>query len=380
VTSNRHQSVIFAKFVDHDILSEMGRLLFYSLNIFALNGYHIKLFQNINFEKLEKDRPYIRLVETIENLVMVDTPPENTENVIYLYDRADKEYTKKNWKKRIQIRFNIFSSYSWSAITKSRPVMMPYPMHPLLYNCNLDSRLNTCRQQKRTMRIFFSGDTEGYRKNRIHYPTTKLTRSETVSTIMEKMGDKLVCVNDAVNHNRLLEGEYTRKFVIADNSKFRIEAGNWLESLAKSDFFLCPPGYVMPMCHNVIEAMSVGTIPIINYHEWLDPSLADMVNCVAFDDKIDLIRKINLVLNLDKEKINEMKASVIEYYRNNLDPVAFVDKLEMSTDNTVTMLMITDAYVAKYASRLNRNSVLINGAPRYSGGLWSGIRRSLASG
>ena len=126
--------------------------------------------------------------------------------------------------------------------------------------------------------------------------------------------------------------------------------------------------------------MSVGTIPIINYPEWLDPSLADMVNCIAFDDKVDLIIKINLVLNLDKEKINEMKASVIEYYRNNLDPVAFVDKLEMSTDNTVTMLMITDAYVANNASRLNRNSVLINGTPRYSGGLWSGIRRSLASG
>jgi hypothetical protein len=79
------------------------------------------------------------------------------------------------------------------------------------------------------MRIFFSGDTEGYRRNRIHYPTTKLTRSETVSAFMEKMGDKLVCVNDAVSHNRLLEGEYTRKFVIADNSQFRIEAGNWLE-------------------------------------------------------------------------------------------------------------------------------------------------------
>ena len=96
--------------------------------------------------------------------------------------------------------------------------MMPYPMHPLLYGADLESRMEACRQQKRTMRIFFSGDTEGYRKNRIHYPTTKLTRSETVDAIMEKMGDKLVCVNDAVTHNRLLEGDYTRKFVIANNS------------------------------------------------------------------------------------------------------------------------------------------------------------------
>ena len=101
MTLKSSQPVIFAKFVDQDILVEMGRLLFYALNIFALNGYHIKLFQNINFEKLEKDRPYIRLVETIENLVMVDELPENTGNMIYLFDRADREYAKNNWKKRI---------------------------------------------------------------------------------------------------------------------------------------------------------------------------------------------------------------------------------------------------------------------------------------
>jgi hypothetical protein len=380
VTSKSGQPPIFAKFVTQDILSEMGRLLFYTLNIFALNGYRIKLFQNMDFEKLEKDRPYIRLVESIENLVMVDEHPENTEGMIYLFDNTDRECAHKNWKKKVQVKFNIFSSYFWSLSRESRPVMMPYPMHPLLYGADLESRMEACRKQKRTMRIFFSGDTEGYRKNRIHYPTTKLTRNETVSAIMEEMGDKLVCVNDAMSHNSLIEGEYTRKFVIADNSQFRIEAENWLESLAKSDFFLCPPGYVMPMCHNVIEAMSVGTIPVINYPEWLDPSLVDMVNCIAFDDKIDLIRKINLVLNLDKEKINEMKASVIEYYRNNLDPAAFVEKLEMGTDNTVTMLMITDAYVAKNASKLDRNSILINGTPLFSGGLWSGICRSLTSG
>jgi len=358
----------------------MGRLLFYALNIFSLNGYHIRLFQNINFDKLETECPYIRLVEKIDNLVMVDKPPEDTTDIIYLFDHADREHTKKNWKKRIQIRFNIFSSYFWSAIMKSSTVMMPYPMHPLLYGADLESRMEACRQQKRTMRIFFSGDTDGYRKNRIHYPTTKLTRSETVDAIMEKMGDQLVCVNDAVTHNRLLEGDYTRKFVIADNSQFRIEAGNWLESLAKSDFFLCPPGYVMPMCHNVIEAMSVGTIPIINYPEWLNPGLTDMVNCVEFDDKIDLVRKINHVLNLEQEQVNTMKANVIEYYRKHLDPVAFVDKLEMKSDNAVTMLMITDAYVANNASKLNRNSIIINGTPRHPGALWSGIRKSHTPG
>ncbi|MDH3947321.1 MAG: exostosin family protein [Gammaproteobacteria bacterium] len=378
--SESHQPLIFAKFVDQDILSEMGRLLFYTLNIFALNGYHIKLFQNINFEKLEKDRPYIRLVESIDNLVMVDEIPGNTEDTIYLFDREDKECAQKHWKKRIQIRFNIFSSYFWSAFSKSRPIVMPYPMHPLLYGADLESRLQAGRQQKRTMRIFFSGDTEGYRKNRIHYPTKKLTRSEIIGTITEVIGDNAIRVTDTESHNRLLGGEYIQKFVIVDNKEFRIESRYWLETLSKSDFFLCPPGYVMPMCHNVIEAMSVGTIPVINYPEWLNPSLTDMVNCVAFDDKDELIRKINHILNMKEEEINEMRSRVIEYYQNNLDPEVFVNKLEMNTEKDATLLMVTDAYVAKNSSKLNRNSIIINGTPLHPRTLWSGIRRSLTSG
>lgn len=43
-----------------------------------------------------------------------------------------------------------------------------------------------------------------------------------------------------------------------------------------------------------------------------------------------------------------MKASVIDYYLNKPDPVAFVEIPEVSTVNTVTMLMVTDAYVEKH--------------------------------
>ena len=50
------EPVIFAKFIAKDILAEMGRLLFTLLNVFSLNGYHIKLFHNMDFEKLEKEK------------------------------------------------------------------------------------------------------------------------------------------------------------------------------------------------------------------------------------------------------------------------------------------------------------------------------------
>jgi hypothetical protein len=378
--SGRKQAAIYARFIDEEILSEMGRLAFYALNIFSRNGYHIYLFDNLDFEKLEKERPYIRLVESIDNLAMIRDIPEDTANMIYLYDREDKQCASREWWKKLQIRFDIFSSYFWSSFTRSDPVFMPYPMHPLLYTNELDSRLESGRKQDRSMRIFFSGDTEGYRRNRIHYPESKLTRSEIINTVLEMGGDTLVTLTDSESHERLLHGEYKNKFVLADNSSYRIDSGEWLETIAKSDFFLCPPGYVMPMCHNVTEAMAVGTIPVINYPEWMTPGLVDMENCIAFSSREELVSKIRLVLELGNEKIYDLRSSVIDYYRKYLDPASFIDRLESRPEKKIPLLMITDAYVAKHADRLNRNSILITGRPHGPARLLAGIRDSMISG
>ena len=64
------QRWVFARFADDDILDEMGRLLYSILNIFATNGYQIKLFNNIDFSALDK---YGQLVPTMSNLQLVDT-------------------------------------------------------------------------------------------------------------------------------------------------------------------------------------------------------------------------------------------------------------------------------------------------------------------
>lgn len=377
MTQQNDKPIVFAKFVEQDILSEMGRLLFYILNIFSIHGYRIKLFANIDFDGLEKDCPYIRLVESINNLEMVDAIPDNSQDMIYLFDKKDKACARKNWEKKYRVNFNIFSSYFWASFSQPNPIIIPYPMHPLHYDADLPVRLNTARSNKKKIRIFFSGDTEGYTRNRINYPTAKLTRVEIIDAILENMNNQIVLVSDLESQNNLLEGEYVQKCVIVENGKFRIDAKAWLETLSRSDFFLCPPGYVMPMCHNVIEAMAVGTIPIINYPEWLNPGLVDMENCIAFDSKADLAKKITEVLNMKREQIDEMRTRVIEYYQNNLDPAGFMKKLESNTDKEITLLMITDAHVAKNESKLNRHSILINGVPRFPSDIWKGFRHRL---
>ena len=369
---------IFAKFLNDEILGEMGRLLFTLLNAFAANGYHIRLFHNIDIEKLEKhNRPYIRLLESIDNLRMVDSVPGNTGDIIYLFDSKERALSRKGWKKEIHVRFDIYSTYLFSSFREAQTVFFPYPMHPLNYETGLPLRLEEARRTEKKVRIFFSGDTEGYKRNRIHYPADKLTRTEIIEVIHDEMDSRVDSVEDAAILEDLLEGNYRQRFILVDNTKTRIDAQAWLETLSKADFFLCPPGYVMPMCHNVIEAMAVGTIPIINYPEWLNPDLEDTVNCMAFDDRESLISTITQVLNMNQETINNMKNRVIDYYDSNLDPKRFIQKIESIPCKEITLLMTTDANVANNEFGLNRNSILITGKPMRPIDWWSDIRHTL---
>jgi hypothetical protein len=353
---------VFARFTKDDILDEMGRLLYSILNIFAINGYQVKLFDNIDFSELDK---YGQLVPFMSNLTLVDTIPDSTSHMLYLFDREDKTCSGHQWKKEIQIKFDVFSVYN---ITD--PLFMPYPVHPLLSGADLPLLLENLRKNEKKLRIFFSGDTKGYTKNRIHYPNTKLPRLEVIDTILDQLGDKTIHVKDETALNQLFDGDFINSCVIVDTSRMWINSKDWLPDLSKTEFFICPPGYCMPMCHNVIEAMAVGAIPIINYPEWFNPSLRHMENCIVFDDKKDLIKKIEDVLGMGQKNVSEMRHKVIDYYEKHLSPRKFISDIESRVDNKITVLMITDKNTRKNASRLNEKSILITGKPALANNRW----------
>ena len=361
--------VVFARFTEDDILDEMGRLLYSVLNIFATNGYQVKLFDNIDFSSLDK---YGQLVPSMPDLTLVNEVPDDSTHMLYLFDREDKSGVRHQWKKKVQVKFDLFSPY-W--ITD--PVFMPYPVHPLLSGADLPQRLEKLRENKKRLRIFFSGDTEGYTKNRIHYPNAKLPRLVAIDAILEQPGNKTIHVKNEVTLNQMYNDDYTNSCVIVDNSKLRIDPEDWLPDLSKADFFICPPGFCMPMCHNVIEAMAVGSIPIINYPEWFNPSLSHMENCIVFDDKKDLTNKIEDILGMGQQKIAEMRHKVIDYYENFLNPRKFISDIESRKENRITALMITDKNTRKNAPGLNKNSILITGKPVFANSRWYKLFHSL---
>ncbi len=367
VVDSSEAPVVFAKFMRNEILGEMGRLLFFLLDAFSASGYHIKLFDSLAHAALEK---YGRLACALPHVTLTNAIPSETSEMIYLFDEEDKSVGTRAWRKKVHVRFDVFSPY-WFG----QPILMPYPVHPVHAGPDLPDRLRKFRASAKKMRVFFSGDSKGYVTNRIHYPAPKLPRLEVINAILQEMGDKALLVQGEQDLAVLGAAGYVNKCLVMDQDHPRIDETRWLATLATSDFFLCPPGYVMPMCHNGVEAMAVGAIPIINYPEWFDPHLEHLQNCIVFGDKADLLRKMNEVLQMGPERIAQMRQRVIAYYDEHLAPQIFIRKLESSEQQKVIVLMITDANVSKNAAKLNARSVLIRGssAPGISG--WLARRR-----
>jgi hypothetical protein len=353
---------VFAKFSNDEILGEMGRLLFSLLNAFALSGYHIRLADNLPRAKLDK---YGQMACALPNVSLTDAVPSETSRTIYLFDKEDRTLAARTWRKKIEVRFDVFSPYWFS-----QPILMPYPVHPVHQGLDLRDRLRKYRASEKRMRVFFSGDREGYVKNRIRYPRPKLPRLDVINAILQEMGEKVLLVQGGRHLASVCAHGYANQCLIMDQNQPRIDETHWLQTLATSDFFLCPPGFVMPMCHNTVEAMAVGAIPIINYPEWFDPHLEHLKNCIAFEDKDDLLRSLNEVLQMDGEEISRMRRQVIDYYDDHLAPEAFVRRIESSARGKVIVLMITDANVSKNASRLNGRSVLMRGTSATGTGGW----------
>jgi hypothetical protein len=361
VVESSEAPAIFAKFLNNEILGEMGRLLFSLLNAFAASGYHIRLFDSLPHAALDK---YGRMACSLEHVSLTGIIPSDTSQVIYLFDEEDRALGARAWRKKVQVRFDVFSPYWFT-----QPILMPYPVHPVHAGPELPDRLRKCRASAKKMRVFFSGDREGYVKNRIKYPKPKLARLEIINAILQEIGAKALLVRSEQDLVSLYAAGYVDSCLIMDQGP-RIADEHWLSTLATSDFFLCLPGYVMPMCHNTVEAMAVGAIPIINYPEWFDPHLEHLKNCIAFDDKADLLGKLNEVLQMDGEHIAQMRQRVIAYYDEHLAPKTFVRKVEASGRRKVVVLMITDANVTKNASKLSGRSVLIRGTPAADIGGW----------
>ncbi len=179
-------------------------------------------------------------------------------------------------------------------------------------------------EETRVARIFFGGNTEQgkYNKDILREVYHMLTRRE----ILE-IAAAATPAHRPLDAASWLDSTEFHLFVLCETQHCKIPPDRWLEALGKADFFLACPGVGMPLCHNLIESMAAGCIPILQYATYLTPPLRDGVNCLAFNDAGELRDVIHRALSMSSSEITAMRCSVRSYWEDLLAPGRFSQRL-----------------------------------------------------
>lgn len=276
-----------------------------------LEGYEVYFKPNLKF-MLSLGAPYARFLIAENKVLFSDEVPKNAVAVF-----SDHQSAKLGCK-------SISNDY-FSTIFKHRKQTyhIPIGMHPNMYKKGLWNAPVSTAEKKRS--IFFAGNFNAAVYKRL----SKNKKFEMVDRV--EIGRMLKLLPNCTfpkSYSDLIDNHEDGKIDIVQQANFKVPMEVLRPTIARYAFFIACPGVDMPLSHNLIEAMSVGAIPIIHeeYSEMLAPQLQDMHNALIYnnDNFLDTIQK---ALLLDTRQIDEMAENARSYYDLHLTPKAIVQKL-----------------------------------------------------
>nr|WP_315031843.1 hypothetical protein [uncultured Chryseobacterium sp.] len=293
------------------------RFFYLLLKFYKLAGYNVcypmgfAKFRNIR----NKDR-YLSLIVQEENFLIVN-----------------KKYFPENYIELTDEMFSpdYFASYFAKGNSTDGAFHVPMSFHPFMYHNGFWNNEVDCNR-KRVNSVFCYGnfDSKAYLEiKRTEFSV--IPRTELLS-YFKKQSDFIALSGRQELFKSIDEGGMERKYVFAIKEDYPLPMEEIREILSYFNFYLCCPGVVMPLCHNVIEAMSVGTIPLIQkeYADVMYPNLINGVNAIIFNDLVDLDSVLRRIFDISEIEITGMKENVLKYFCDNLSPYSVVEHINES--------------------------------------------------
>lgn len=224
---------------------------------------------------------------------------------------------------------------------RSKGHFVPMPMVDSFYIYKFhEASARNAAFSDRNVRIFFAGrfDEDGYSRHELSTYFQCFNRITLFNLIKINFPEHLI-VNPPLDELNSLKPE---KIVIYDRRASNIEPFQLIEVLRQVNFFLAFPGVVMPLCHNIIESMSLGCIPILQYPHLFHPPLVSGKNCLSFHDEESLKIVVQKALHADHEEINLMRNNVIRYYSQYLSPEGAIENLMSEKGHTKEVFLIAE--------------------------------------
>ena len=225
-----------------------------------------------------------------------------------------------------------------SNVLEGYQVPMPMGIQFYLYRWH-DMQVDKSAARHRGILFFGNLDVKPYSREVIQTAFNCFPRAEVLGHIERVFPHRIE--RPKVRQEITVQGP--RDIVLVDQRDCYIQPHKLRAVLSSFNFFLALSGIVMPLCHNLIEAMSTGCIPILQYPHLLSPALQDGINCLSYSTMDELDEILKRIPGMEEKEIRHIRDGVNEYYMNHLTPAKVVGELERHQHQSGTVRLNAEA-------------------------------------
>ena len=239
---------------------------------------------------------------------------------------------------KIYINFNIFK-YLFQNKIDANDFFYPIVCHRKYLSPEIEFDISSkAANSKRKIGAVFAGNIENYNLDITKKLFNINTRDETFSYICEKLPDNILYIPKCLNSfiEDIETGVLEYKVVLLNTKIFEIPDNKCFYILLNSKFFIHLSGNIYPYCHNQIESMMAGCIPITQFARFFIPPFQNEINALLFNTLDELIYILtNIMSNNFIQNINIMHKNIIEYYFSYYSYQSFKTKLLNTLENNI---------------------------------------------
>lgn len=312
-----------------------GRYLYHLVTEFETLGYAIAYTNRFRFLATMEAKACKKLLLFHNfSIVPLDAIPQSTAVIV----TDNHEVESPSSAKRITV------DYDQVRAPAGDPSNFEFPffVHPEIHESGQVERFIEKLQSddERPMSLLFAGNAKNpkYDEPVLAEKYKVLSRVRALQIAEEALGNERV--RRPLSLDKLAPNSESRQsLTIATTQDLRIPSEQWIETLAQADFYFACPGVEMPLCHNLIESLAAGSIPILQYPQYLDPALEDGVNCLVYHDKESLISALEKALAMPKEEVSKLSKAAQQYYQEHQNPGSFAKKMMASPQQKLTLFL-----------------------------------------
>ncbi len=329
----QNQPLVLLDFADNRIDGPQGRRFYQLFIYFVRAGYYPVL--RANYLALRNIESRLKGFCLQEDFAVVEEMAELKRPFIRVTDKAHPIAHP-------HCTQTILVDYSPGFTPGEAAFPLAFPMFPAIYKSGQDLRLADLRQQRRDWGLFFGGDAhpQKYSKQTTQNIYGVLGRARVLELLEQGLpARQQLSPMTAAELDAALNNAFAG-LVKINTRHCSINADAWLATLARARFFLACPGVRYPMSHNLIEALALGSVPILQYAERLFPALEHGKNCLVYRNETELLEVVRQALAMPPHLWQQMSAAAQAYYDQYLAPQVVIQQLLAQHPQQVQLRMM----------------------------------------